>query len=194
MVGRDAGRKPDLAGREETSETGATLRNFVFFLTPSPFFLVCIRYQAPWVVKDAKQCSPNQGREVAFLFMSDLGFCFFLKKRVIVFFGFAISTWTASTLVFPARAVAQTAPLETPTAISSLAGSTRASALATTASTRQRCSARTCGVRFAAAPHASQAPSAFASDQSVQVGAGSAHLRRSKRDGEADAEAEAEAS
>ena len=84
VVGRDAGRKPDLAGREETSETGATLRNFVFFLTPSPFFLVCIRYQAPWVVKDTKQCSPKQGREVAFLIMSDLGFyikkgtCFFL--------------------------------------------------------------------------------------------------------------------
>ena len=68
VVGRDAGRKPDLAGREETSETGATLRNFVFFLTPSPFFLVCIRYQAPWVVKDTKQCSPKQGREVAFRF------------------------------------------------------------------------------------------------------------------------------
>ena len=191
MVGRDAGRKPDLAGREETSETGATLRNFVFFLTPSPFFLVCIRYQAPWVVKDTKQCSPKQGREVAFLFMSDLGF--YIKKGTCFFFGFAISTWTASTLVFPARAVAQTAPLETPTAISSLAGSTRASALATTASTRQRCSARTCGVRFAAAPHRSQAPSAFASDQSVQVGAGSAHLRRSKRGGEANAEAESEA-
>ena len=83
MVGRDAGRKPDLAGREETSETGATLRKFVFFLNPFPFFLVCIRYQAPWVVKDTKQCSPKQGREVAFLFMSDLGF--YIKKGTCFF-------------------------------------------------------------------------------------------------------------
>ena len=190
MVGRDAGRKPDLAGREETSETGANLRNFVFFLTPSP---------SSWFVSDIKRrgslktrSSAVQSRDVRSLFFlcRTSGF---IKKGPCFFFGFAISTWTASTLVFPARAVAQTAPLETPTAISSLAGSTRASALATTASTRQRCSARTCGVRFAAAPHTSQAPSAFASDQSVQVGAGSAHLRRSKRDGEADAEAESEA-